>query len=484
MEFIFFAAAALGCIIAIGDWRHGVFAGVLLDVLRDPARKLSPDQPVVITLAGAAVWAFVAWRAWETEGKQVKAFVQAHPQLRTILYCLLFALLPAAGLSCAFYSRGYLLAAVGLLSYLGPLVGIGIGFLFARSEEAVYQLLQFYVAVNVPALIGVPLEYLDLSIPGLGGIQHEWIRSRTGYEVDLIAGFYRSPDIMGLHAAHVVMFSAMLWLRKSRGGNAGWIAAAIWAAFCLLLCGRRKMIGIPLVFFAVYLGQCAWRQARHGRRLFTLAAFGLGAGVLAGFILLDPEEIRDHTTYASTLFTEGPMRMNQLVVNSTIETLQRVGILGAGLGSGTQGRYYIGVTRVRNNQGWQEDGVSRLFLEFGIPGAMLVLFAGYLAVQMTVKAITFIPADDALQVLQFGLVGVVAGNIASFIISHQQYSGDPVAGLIATMMAGMVLGLTRVYRHQQWKRHLASKLRVEQIQARVGATEGSSGPERTSGFPA
>lgn len=448
MEILFYAFAGLCCLMAIGDWRRGVYAGIVMDVLRDPLRKLSEGQPVSITLAGAVVWAFVAWRAWESEGRQVKAFVRSHPQLRTILVCLIFALLPAALLSCAFYPRGYLLAGVGLASYLGPLIGIGVGFLFARSEEAVYRLIRFYSVINIVVLSGVPLEYFEWNVPGLGGIQHDWIRYRSGYTVELIAGFYRSPDIMGLHAAHVIMFSAMLWLKKRQGANAGWIAAAVWAAFCLLLCGRRKMIGIPLVFFASYIGLCAWRRARHGQRLLGLATMGGVVAIVAAMFFLDPDEVRDHTNYASTLFTEGPTRMNELVVGSTITTLQRVGVLGAGLGSGTQGRYYVGVRRIRNNQGWQEDGISRLFLEFGVPGAALMLFAALLAFRMTANAIKAIPADSSLQALQIGLVSAVLGNAASFVISHQQYSGDPVSAILAAMLAGMVLALTRIYYHQ------------------------------------
>jgi hypothetical protein len=449
VEMAFYAVAGLCCLIAIGDWRQGVYAGILLDVLRDPVRKLSADQSVAITLAGAAVWAFVAWRAWDSEGMRLKALVRSHAQIRTILTCLVFALVPAAALSCVFYPRGYLLAAVGLLSYVGPVIGIGMGYLFARSDRDIYRLLTFYVIINTIILVGVPLEYLKYDFPGLGGVQHEWLRYRQGYTVDLIAGFYRSPDIMGLHAAHVVMFSAILWLQKRSGRNTAWIIPAVWAAFCVLLSGRRKMIGIPLVFFTSYIGLCIWRQSRHGKRLMGLAVLGGVLAVTAGLLLLEPEDIGEHAAYASTLFTEGPQRANEVVVGSTIETLRRVGILGAGLGSGTQGRHYIKAGRLRNNQGWQEDGVSRLFLEFGGPGALLVLFAVFLSFRLSVQAIKTIPPDHSLQVLQFGLASVVVGNAASFVISHQQYSGDPVSGLMAMMMAGIVLGLARMYQYSE-----------------------------------
>ena len=40
-----------------------------------------------------------------------------------------------------------------------------------------------------------------------------------------------------------------------------------------------------------------------------------------------------------------------------------------------------------------------------------------------------------------GLLAVVVGDAASYTISHQQFSGDPVSALLVTLMIGMILRL-------------------------------------------
>ena len=41
------------------DWRKGLYLCLLVDVLRDPVRKLIEDQPVFVTVAGAVPWGAV-----------------------------------------------------------------------------------------------------------------------------------------------------------------------------------------------------------------------------------------------------------------------------------------------------------------------------------------------------------------------------------------------------------------------------------------
>ncbi|MFV0444368.1 MAG: hypothetical protein ACK5Q5_12430, partial [Planctomycetaceae bacterium] len=47
------------------------------------------------------------------------------------------------------------------------------------------------------------------------------------------------------------------------------------------------------------------------------------------------------------------------------------------------------------------------------------------------------------------LMSVVAGDAASFVISHQQFSGDPVSGMLVMIMVGIVLGAPRAFALQQ-----------------------------------
>ena len=428
------------CLVAVSDWRKAVFLGILIDVLRDPARKLVAEKPITITLSGAALWLLIVGVATLLTRGGMRRMLQTYPRLRSAFLLLIFAMIPAAIISVFTQPQGVALAAIGMATYIIPVLGVGAGYVFARNRNSVLAFLRFYVVVNSVALIGVVLQYLGSDVPALGGIDFKWIRYRDGYTVDLMCGWYRSPDIMGLHAAHVIMFSLLLAAEGRRGIRGGWLCFALWAAFCVIVSGRRKMIGVPLVFVASLL-TLAWffgvnRIGKFATIVFVALAMGGGLGIF----VLATDQADDYTEYASSLFTEGAGRTNEIVVGSTISTLMNVGILGSGLGSATQGRYYVS-QGVGATRGWQEDGVSRLFAEFGVIGVLLLSIAILQVVRSANKSLRMVAPSNELKILQLGLFSIVIGNIASFCISHQQYSGDPVNALIVTLMVGMAFAV-------------------------------------------
>jgi hypothetical protein len=128
-----------------------------------------------------------------------------------------------------------------------------------------------------------------------------------------------------------------------------------------------------------------------------------------------------------------------------IGTVEEHGILGCGLGTATQGAQYLdipGIAYGRKGNGiyaWQEDGLSRLVMELGVIGTVLMLVAGALLVRAAVKAVRKTPPGGETYLLAAGLAGVLAANLASFIVSHQAYSGDPSTILIVTQCFGMLL---------------------------------------------
>ena len=439
LEAAWYSIIVLSCVFALADWRRAIYLGILIDVLRDPVRKLLPGQPVIITLSGVVVWLVIVFMVVISRQDQLRLMYRKYPQLQKAVYLLLFALVPAAGISVISYPRGWLVAAIGGASYLIPTFGVLTGFALLRKEADVTRIMVWYVIVNSVMLIGVPLEFYDMPYPALGGIDHDWIRYRTGYIVDLMCGWYRSPDIMGLHAAHVIMFSMLLAIRPQSRARAAWLLPVLWAGFCLLVSGRRKMVGIPLVFVAVFLllGM-AYRVTRVGRLSGFVAVATLTALALSLFVW-SPDESAEYTDFAGSLFTEGVQRGNAIIVGSTMSTLRQSGVIGAGLGTATQGRYYAGLQSAQHAKGWQEDGISRLFQEFGVPGVILLICSIWLLLSAVMRAMRSIPPRDNAILMQLGLVSVIAGDAASFVISHQQFSGDPVNALFVTLMIGMVL---------------------------------------------
>ncbi len=474
IENIWYSSVIICCILALSNWRLGIYLGILLDCLRDPLRKLTIDQSVLITLTGMLVWGFVIVGAIQQNQTELRQIFQRYRSIRSMLGALTLALVPAAAISIFLYQNGWKVAVVGAISYLAPLVGIAVGYLIPRSESDVERLFKFYVGVNSLMLVGVPLEYLDYNIPALGGIDANWIRYRTGYIVDLMCGFYRSPDIMGLHAAHVIMFSLILALREKATSRPFWMSLALWATFCILLSGRRKMIGIPMIFVVAFLCFSTVRKAKGASRLATITAVAACTFATLGSLFWSPDASKEYHDFASSLFTEGVSRSNEVIVASSIETLRQAGILGSGLGMATQGRYYVKSKGDAGGRNWQEDGVSRLILEFGVPGCLLLGVAGYQLLVSLKKAFQMVPRGSPEQEVQIACASVVCGDAASFAISHQQFSGDPVNGLFVLLMLGMVLGIPRVYfRRQSRLRYLAPAVRVINRPRLQAASSGS-----------
>lgn len=438
MEAVYYDIVGFCCLIALGNWRVGIFAIILIDVVRDPVRKLVPDHPVMITLAASAVWAAIFVGVYQKHHAQLRLGVRVYPRMRRVVLFLLAAILPAAAWAVVLYDTGWKLALIGTVSYGAPFLGLAIGFVLPDSEQRVYRIMAFYVAVNALALIGTPAEYYKWDWPALGGIDMIWIRYHGSRTVNLIAGFYRSPDIMGLHAAHVVVFSVMLAMRPRSQFRAGWAGVGAWGMFCLLLAGRRKMIAIPLVFMACYLLFSMLRGLR-GANVYARAAFIVCLVGAAVFFQIREEEVSGaHVDYAGSLLTEGATRSQQIVLGSVRSTLEQSGLLGSGLGSATQGSYHA-VGR-ENKTGWQEDGVSRLFKEFGVPGAIMMVAAAIMFAIIVWQAVCLVQPHDSLQLMQIALLSVGLANIASFAASHQQYSGDPVTSIFVAVWFGTVLG--------------------------------------------
>ena len=429
---------AFCCLFALADWRRAVYLGIAVDVLRDPVRKLIPDQPVFITLSGATMWLVIVAMASLSQKRTIKQLFRLYPKLRTAVQLGLVALIPAAILSTINFHRGWLMATIGAASYVVPAIGIVAGFAFLRHVKDVRRMMIFYICVNSLMLISVPIEYAEIDIPALGGINYNWIRYHEDRTVELICGWYRSPDVMGLHAAQCVMFSLLLIILSKGEKGAIWAPLALWAAFSVFLSGRRKMIGIPLVFVGTFLALGLLLKLTKLNRLTGTLAVTASLGLAVVVIIWSPDQAQDHSDFAATLVTQGVFRGQEIIFGSLQGTLTQAGVLGAGLGTATQGRYYAGVQSSRALRGWQEDGVSRLLLEFGVPGVIFLIIAISLLVRSLKKAVACIPRTSSIALLQVGLVCIVAGNAASFAISHQQFSGDPVNGVMVTLFIGMI----------------------------------------------
>ena len=83
--------------------------------------------------------------------------------------------------------------------------------------------------------------------------------------------------------------------------------------------------------------------------------------------------------------------------------------------------------------------MSRLFKELGVPGVVLMAIAGWMVLQNSRKHIrkqSFVPLVE-LQAMVFALA---MSNLASFVVSHQHFSGDPANALWVLLFGGVFVG--------------------------------------------
>ena len=195
------------------------------------------------------------------------------------------------------------------------------------------------------------------------------------------------------------------------------------------------MIMMPVVFALVVL-IFALRRSGARTTVQLLAAGGLLAFVVITF--LSDTRSSGYFNYASTVQQEGLQRIQKGVLGSFTEAVQQAGIFGYGLGTATQGSRYAS----HGARTWQEDGFSRLAAELGLIGTTLLLAAMVLAAKTGYRCLKGL-AGAGDSDLQVDFVALLAANAASFLISHQAYSGDPSTIAIATMCFGFLLAGSR-----------------------------------------
>ena len=430
LTYVFFAFLGLSVMIALTDWRRGWIFAVLCGVLQDPARKLTPGMPVYLTLSILVVYAAILFTAHRTLQLAIRDFARRFAKVWAAFAIFFLFLIIAAGNGLINFGIGFWKAPIfSLLIYIAPIPAIIFGYVYLQREEMLFDFFRFYSVTTSIALIGSVLEYLRIDFPALGMVlqQGDYIRHLPGVQIRMISGFYRAPDMMAWHAATLTSIAIAMMVRGGMGRRTWpWMAAAAWGFFNCMISGRRKAIYYVIVFTLVFV----WRYLRR-LKAAQVAAF-VAAAIVLGLVVQ-----RMSSNEESSVYTKGALTTRQELAErlegGVMETFRQFGIMGAGLGTATQGaQYFLSGDR---SLSWQEGGLGKLAVELGLPG----LLAAALFVIMGFRYMLLITAQpDLPETSQLGrvtLFGLVIANAANFAASAQAYS-DPVLTLIAAFFAG------------------------------------------------
>jgi len=438
---LFAAFLALSVMVSVTDWRRGVLLLVVVGVLQDPARKLTPGAPVAMTMSVIVVYLAIILASQARLQRSLSDFTRRFSPVWGAFGLLLFffALATVNGLA----TQGIALWRVPLLSlfiYLAPLPAVLIGYTYTDHEEAIFKFVTFYSIVTSFALVGTVLEYSRVAWRALGMVHQvgDYIRYLPGIEVRMLSGFYRGPDIMAWHAATLTCIAIAMIVRGGMARSSWpWMGAAAWGCFNAILSGRRKAIYFVAVFAAVFV----WRYFRRLKfqQVFAFAA----AGVAIAFVVHGVSTDREASVYTRAALTT-QQEVAERLEGGVGETISQFGVLGAGLGVATQGAYHFAQEASGDAVfGWQEGGLGKLAVELGLPGLLAFALLAWRMLKTMNRIARYTDLPGTSQLGRAMLFGLLIANIANFLASAQAYS-DPVLTLITAFLAGALFATSRL----------------------------------------
>ena len=429
---------------ALFGWRRGIALMIVLAAIQDPLRKLVPGTPGWLVLATVPVFAAALLSSMMRTRRFWGEFRSRYPHVANSMLLLAALSLPAAWLSATYSEGSWMMTVIGAFSYSVIFLAVLAGFHYPSRSFDVRTVLSTYCIAHGLMLTGSVLEYLqwfpDSQVIGSESLGFEWVRRHSGYAVNMIAGFYRSPDVMGWHAAAVSMLGIVL-AQTSRGRKRmGWTLLVILALSALLLCGRRKMVYMVPVFLTA-LGWIYWQAGKTSRilALTGLILLPIGAAWLVG------DQISEDTSnvrYYSQTTDETLDRLEQHGFGSLAATYKQTGFFGAGLGVATPGVHHLDIERPR---AWQESGTSRVLVELGVLGAF-----GMLLVMATIVLGVWKSTIEQLRLraptapYAAGLFAFFLANVGSLVVSGQILA-DPFIAAFLGLLVGLNLSVVRAH---------------------------------------
>lgn len=431
---IFLAFLGIASFATLANWRRGMYFLILVGVLQDPVRKLTPGNPTWLIMTVVVIYFAMIIAAPRELSDGAKEVGTSFPRLRDLTRIGVLVLL-LAGMNglMTFGLASWGAPALSLFIYVIPVPAILLAYRWGNQREIV-NLFAFYVVVTSIALVGVPLEHqrFGSAILGTVGMDEDWIRHTWGYQIRLLAGTFRGPDIMAWHAAMTSMLAITVAVWKGFPRGWMWLGLAGWGFMACLMSGRRKMIYMIAIFAVLFLLRNLKRVSGGQIATILLAAASIWFAV---DYLAEDEQRSIYTETAGTSREEVFRRLE----GGTLSTLKQDGLMGKGLGAATQGasRFLAPGTP----RSWQEGGAAKIAIELGLPGILYVIWLGTILGIISIR-LTRLEAQGDIHMLAAALLAILAANGVSFLISHQPFS-DGYIVLMNAFILGFLLAVSR-----------------------------------------
>jgi hypothetical protein len=462
IELLVISLLAVAVFWAFAEWRLGLLLCLATAILQDPLRKLTPDQPVLFVVFVGMVFGAACLGAFASGMPLTPKVIFARYRQFATPFSLLLLLIIVQAFNSLLRFGNPMLPAIGLLTYLLPFPSIVFAYQLALrgGESRIYQFMKWYVVCIGLVLTTVYLEFSGYDWPVFGqvggnlAIYDKYIGLITPYQ-----GIFRASEIAAWHAMACACFVVLLMtLRKINFSSLliGMVIVGLLVGIGILT-GRRKLVVEVAAFIGVYFVLWVILQ----KHIAKLGVILLIAGVIACAWIIGQTNERDiydeslnysvFVDRTKTVFGDIPSRVVELGIAPVMWAYDSFGLLGAGLGVGTQGTQHFGGGGPI--AGAAEGGLGKITLELGILGLLVMLWLTILVLNHLWRIM-----QNASQIspriarLSYGLFSFLVANGAAFSVATQAY-GDLFILLILSWTFGFLLAvpalLEREVRAQQ-----------------------------------
>lgn len=435
--------SVVAVLISASDWRKGLLAILLIGVLQDVLRKLTPGVPSYYILWSMAVYSSVFVFAYLSRSlPDYRILFLGDTRIRNT-WVLFFILIALQLVNALVRFGGVGVPILGALFYIGPPLAMLVGAAFLDREWRIKQFLLAYLLIFVPVCMTVFLSArLEDSWPVLEEIGSFVGRSLIIYDVGTVlesySGLLRAGENAAWHAATASMFLAIMALNSSSNTKRFLYSLLIVVLIAVIvMTGRRKMLMTLSIFFVVQWVLLA--RFRHGMGKLSVVLIIVGTLGSYSFTLLEPASQSNLYAQRSTsVFGDATTRF------STAVSLMKSGFhrssgMGLGAGAGAQGAAYTGANVTSSVGGSAESGIGKLMVEIGVPGILTAMVLLVMVGRRILKNMKWVAGmGQHFLVYQVSFAALMFANLATFTVATQVY-GDLFILILLGTVGGFIV---------------------------------------------
>jgi len=430
-------------VVSFLDWRKGLFISIGIGFIQDPIRKLMIGHSVyyttlIVPFIIATLFGLLQYR----KSLRIHLLFKLYPKLKIILTTFLLIVI-AQAMHTLITTQSIITMGIGLVSYIGPLIGVILAFNYAQEEKNIQRFLSFYLIIGVVFIAGVLFEAAGYQSALLGSVGGEHLYTFAPFRIVLLSGFMRAAEISAWHGAMIAMLSVIIFsLSRSGWQKYIWLVVAGVALLAIVFTGRRKGLYVFGIFIVIAVTMAFYSYAKSWKKYASFVILGCVFILLSFQMITWKDQFTNFEAYTERIVSKYSDetfldRFKAMTVNSFKWVVLQNGVMGSGAGTGSQGVQHFGGMRTGLAA---EGGVAKVLAELGIPGLVIAIWLFSIVIYYFWKIITYVTDDKTYESLAIGLSAILIAYSTDFTIAHQAF-GDPFIMLIIGLIVGFTLAI-------------------------------------------